>query len=205
MVRHIRYHDLRRAMLPQIYQAGVFTQFSVAVRTERRRHVDGATVENAIASFRPGTAVQDVRLLADIVEDALGPTLLAAALMTAFGVVALLLAAVGVYGAFSYYVAERMSDFAVRSRARCVAVGDSPGFVLARCVGMAVAGIAFGLIGAASLGRIGADALYGVHAWDAGVYVGAMACISIVALFAAGLPARRASSVDPGRWLTRIS
>ena len=204
VVRHIRYHDLRRPLLPQIYQAGLFTQFSVAARASGNAALVARTVETAIATFRPGTAVQDVRLLADVVKEALGPTLLAAALMTTFGVVALLLAAVGVYGVFSYYVAERMSDFAVR-----LALGASPSeiyrFVLARCVGMAVVGIALGLIGAASLGRVGADALYGVHAWDAGVYVGALACITIVALCAAALPARRASSVDPGRWLTRIS
>lgn len=204
VVRHIRYHDLRRPMLPQIYEAGLFAQFSMAVRASGDAASLAQTVENAIESVRPGTAVQDVRLLSDIVEEALGPTLLAAALMTTFGVVALLLAAVGVYGAFSYWVAERMSDFAVR-----LALGASPSeiyrFVLTRCLSMAAAGLAFGLIGAATLGAVGADLLYGVNSWDAGIYVGAMACLSTVALFAAGLPARRAARVDPKHWLTRLS
>jgi putative ABC transport system permease protein len=204
VVRHIRYHDLRRPMLPQIYQAGLFTQFSVAVRASGDAASLAPTVERAIESFRPGTAVQDVRLLSDIVEEALGPTLLAAALMTTFGVVALLLAAVGVYGAFSYYVAERMGDFAVR-----LALGASPSeiyrFVLARCLSMAATGLALGVIGAATFGRMGADLLYGVNAWDASIYIGAMVCLSTVALFAAGLPARRASRVDPKHWLTRVA
>ena len=101
VIRHIKYHDLRREMLPQIYRAGVFGPFSVAVRTDGDAATIAKPVADAIAGVRPGTAVQDIRPLADIVEGALGPTLLAASLMTAFGVVALLLAAVGVYGAFS--------------------------------------------------------------------------------------------------------
>ncbi len=204
VVRHIRYHDLRRPMLPQIYQAGLFTQFSVAVRATGDAASLAPAVEAAIESFRPGTAVQDIRLLSDIVEEALGPTLLAAALMTMFGLVALLLAAVGVYGAFSYYVSERMSDFAIR-----LALGASPleirRFVLTRCLGMAAAGLTLGLIGAAAFGSIGADLLYGVNAWDARIYLGAMVCLSTAAILAAGLPARRASNVDPKHWLTRMT
>jgi len=204
VIRHIRYHDLRRPMLSQIYQAGLFTQFSVAVRASMDADAVAQTVRNAIESLRPGTAVQDVRLLSDIVEEALGPTLLAAALMTAFGMVALLLAAVGVYGAFSYYVAERMNDFAVR-----VALGASPSeiqrFVLTRCFAMCGVGLALGLGAAALLGAVGADVLYGVHAWNAGVYAASVACLATVALFAASVPARRAGRVDPKHWLTRVS
>ncbi len=126
VVRHIRYHDLRRPLLPQIYQAGLFTQFSVAARASGDAALVARTVETAIATFRPGTAVQDVRLLADVVKEALGPTLLAAALMTTFGVVALLLAAVGVYGVFSVLRGGTHERLRGAARARCVAVGDLP-------------------------------------------------------------------------------
>ena len=204
VIRHIKYHDLRRAMLPQIYQAGVFTQFSMAVRTDGDVASITRPVQDAIAGARPGTAVQDVRPLADIVEVALGPTLLAASLMTAFGVVAVLLAAVGVYGAFSYYVSERSRDFAVR-----LALGASPAIirraVLARCGAMAAGGLALGVTGAALVGNVAAGLLYEVSAVDPGTYLGAVVCLAIVALIAAGLPAWRASRVDPKVGLTEVS
>jgi predicted permease len=204
VVRHIKYHDLRRPMLPQIYQPGVFMQFSMAVRTDGDVAVITRAVEEAIAGARPGTAVQDVRPLADIVETALGPTLLAASLMTAFGVVALLLAAVGVYGAFSYYVGERARDFAVR-----LALGASPATirraVLARSGAMAAAGLGLGIGGALLMGRIASGMLYEVSAVDPGTYIGAVLCLAVVAIIAAGVPAWRASRIDPKVGLMDVS
>src|SRR3712207_4144012 len=103
----MRYHDLRRQQLPQIYRGGLFRTFSVAIRTDGNAAALAGAMRTSIAEIRPGTAVQDVRLLATIVDDALGPMRVAVWLMTGFGVLALMLAAVGIYGVFSYFVGER--------------------------------------------------------------------------------------------------
>ena len=106
-------------------------------------------------AVRPGTAVQDVRLLADLVDDALGPMRVAVWLMTGFGVLALSLAAVGIYGVFSYFVGERTHEIAVR-----LALGATPTavrrLVVGRGLALTAAGLALGLVGAVAVSGIAA-------------------------------------------------
>jgi putative ABC transport system permease protein len=196
VVAHMRYHDLRRAQLPQIYRGGLFRTFSVAVRADADAGTLADPVRRAIADLRPGTAVQDVRLLGAIVDDALGPMRLAVWLMTGFGVIALALAAVGIYGVFSYFVGERTREIAVR-----LALGATPSavrrLVVARGLALTAAGLALGLIGAVAVSGAAASLLYEVNALDVATYLAAMLCLAAVAVAACWLPAHRASRVDP--------
>ena len=196
VVAHMRYHDLRRAQLPQIYRGGLFRTFSVAVRADADAGTLADPVRRAIADLRPGTAVQDVRLLGAIVDDALGPMRLAVWLMTGFGVIALALAAVGIYGVFSYFVGERTREIAVR-----LALGATPSavrrLVVARGLALTAAGLALGLIGAVAVSGAAATLLYEVNARDVATYLAAMLCLAAVAVAACWLPAHRASRVDP--------
>ena len=196
VVGHMRYHDLRRALLPQIYQPGVYTNFSVAVRTGGDPAQAGEAARRAIEALRSGTAVQDVRLLSDIVDEALGPMRLAVWLMTGFGVIALTLAAVGIYGVFSYFVGERTREIAVR-----LALGATPsdirGLVVRRGVRLLALGLGIGLTGAIAVSSAGASLLYEVSAFDVSTYVLAVVCLAGVAITACWLPARRASRLDP--------
>ena len=118
----------------------------------------------------------------------------------AFAVVATLLAAVGLYGVLAYAVAQRTREIGVR-----MALGAGEWsvrrLVLKQVGGMMVVGGALGVIGALALGRTAKSLLYGLEANDPVAVVSAAAVLTVVALGAAYLPARRASRVDPMRAL----
>ena len=118
------------------------------------------------------------------------------ALLVTFGVTALLLAAVGVYGLMSYSVAQRTGEMAVRS-----ALGSSAGQVMAlvmrRGLRLAVAGVVIGVIGAIGLRRVLASQLYDVSPLDPSVLFAVTALLFAVATLACFIPARRATRVDP--------
>ena len=196
VVSHMRYHDLRRAQLPQIYRGGVFRTYSLAIRADANAGSLAEPTRQLVSGIRPGTAVQDVRLLAAIVDDALGPMRVAVWLMTAFGALALVLAAVGIYGVFSYFVSERTHEIAVR-----LALGATPAavrrLVVARGLSLTVRGLAIGLLGAVIVSGAAMPLWYGINAFDVTTYAVAAVCVTAVAAAACSLPAYRASRVDP--------
>ena len=117
-------------------------------------------------------------------------------LMAAFALLALVLAAVGVYGVMAYSVAARTREIGVR-----VALGAQPknvfGMVVRQGLGAAGAGLTLGLLGAAALGRVMTSLLYGVKPTDAPTLIGVAAVLLAVVLAACLVPARRAVRVDP--------
>jgi predicted permease len=211
VVAHMRYHDLRRQLLPQIYHGGLFRTFSIAVRAESNAEALAGAVRSVVAPVSPkaaagaaaGTAIQEVRLLGSIVDDALGPMRVAVWLMTGFGTLALILAAVGIYGVFSYFVGDRTQEIAVR-----LALGATPAgvrrLVVRRGLTLTSAGLAFGLFGSVVVSGIAKRLLYEAQAFDVGVVTTAAVCVSSVAVAACWLPARRASRVDPQAGLRQV-
>ncbi|HZB26853.1 MAG TPA: ABC transporter permease [Vicinamibacterales bacterium] len=200
VVAHMRAHDLRRQQLPQIYHGRLFRTYSVAIRGDANVGALANAVRAAIAEVRPGTAVQDVRQLGAIVDEALGPMRLAVWLMTAFGVLALTLAAVGIYGVFSYFVSERTHEISVR-----LALGATPSavrrLVVGRGLSLTLTGLAAGLTAAIAISGVAARLLYEVNALGVRSYAAAAVCVSLVAVAACWLPAHRASRVDPQQGL----
>lgn len=114
----------------------------------------------------------------------------------AFAVLALTLAAVGVYGVMAYTVSQRTREIAIR-----IALGASVSNVLKLVVGQGMAlvgaGVMVGLIGAWALTRVIASLLFGVSPTDPVVFVAAPALLSAIALLACYVPARRATPIDP--------
>lgn len=121
-------------------------------------------------------------------------------LLTLFAAIALLLAAIGLYGLISYGVEQRMQEIGIR-----VALGATRGgvlrMILMQGAKLAAIGIAAGLAAAFGLTRFLASLLYGVKAADPATFAAVALAIGLVALAASYLPALRASAVDPNRAL----
>jgi len=155
-----------------------------------------------VADLDPNLAVSGVRAMGDYVNVALLPARLAAILLGSFGLLALALAAIGIYGVVSYAVNQRTREIGIR-----MALGAETGNVLTLIVrqGMAPALLGLGLGFAAAFaaaGVLGAF-LYGIAPRDPVAFASALALLMLVAFFAAYVPARRAARVDPAaalRW-----
>jgi ABC-type antimicrobial peptide transport system permease subunit len=117
-------------------------------------------------------------------------------LIAVFGCVALVLAALGVYGVISYLVTQRIREFGIR-----VALGATAGTiarsVLARALALSSVGIAVGVAGALVVGRLIQSLLFDTSAFDAATFAAVAVMLLAVAGLAAWIPARRAASADP--------
>ncbi len=117
-------------------------------------------------------------------------------LMTVFGGSALLLAAIGIYGLMAYSVQQRTQEIGIRMALGALAT-DVRNIVVVQGMRLALVGVVLGTASALALARLIAGILYGVEAHDPAVFVGIPILLSLVALLAVWLPARRASRVDP--------
>jgi len=193
VVGHLRLHDLTRPLLPQIYFPQQWVRFGLVVRGPASLAGD---VQRALHDVHPGIAVEGVRPLRAIVDGATGPTRLAMALMTAFGAIALVLAAVGIYGVVSFAVGQRTHEIAVR-----LALGARRGSIRRLVLGGALrvvsASVVVGGIAAALLAWAGRAVLYAVDPLDAATFAGSAAFLGLVALAACWLPAERAARGEP--------
>jgi ABC-type antimicrobial peptide transport system permease subunit len=117
-------------------------------------------------------------------------------LANAFGGVALFLATLGIYGVLAYLVAQRTREIGIR-----VALGSTRAgilrLVLREGLELVVIGLILGIVGAASLQKVVATAIYGVRPLDPFVLASVMVLLSIVTLAACVVPARRAMRVEP--------
>lgn len=132
----------------------------------------------------------------DTINASIARERLAMALLAVFGGIALILAAVGIYGVMAYSVTQRTREIAL-----CVALGASApevlGFVMRRSAIMACGGVFLGLIGTIALRRAVQSQLYEISALDPLVLIPVPLALLAVALVASFLPARRASRIDP--------
>ncbi len=155
-----------------------------------------AAVRHEIAQLDPNLAIFDVRTMQQHLRDALFLPRLAGTLFGIFGIVGLILAAVGLYGVISYSVTRRTREIGIR-----MALGAQIGNVQRLIVrqGMLLAGIAvvIGLPLALAVAKFSASFLYGIHPWDKPTFVAVPIFLATIALAACYLPARRASRVNP--------
>jgi predicted permease len=177
-------------------QVDDFGMPNMVVRTSLPLAALVPSVTAAIRATDPAMPTGEFRPLSDLVDRAASPRLFILELLTAFGAVALLLAALGIYGVLSFTVAERVPEIGIR-----MALGESAQQVLRRVVGRTLAlagsgigiGVVLSLVGTRSIGSL----LYGVAPTDPLTFLAMAAVLLAIAALAGFLPARRASRVDP--------
>ena len=192
--------NLNQALDPRPTMYYAATQFlwpsmTLVVRTTADVPV-APMVRRIVSAADPQLAVFNVRTMETLLETSTAQPRLTAWLVGLFAVLALLLAAIGVYGVLAYLVTQRTREIGVR-----LALGARPGSVLRLVVGhsfrLSAIGVALGAAAALLLGPAIESQLYGVRPRDAATLATVSAALLAVALLAAYLPARRATRVDP--------
>ncbi len=169
---------------------------SLVVRTRGEPLALASAVRDAVWAVDRDQPVSSIRSMGEIFDADVAARNTQLTLIGAFAALALLLAAVGLYGVLAYAVAQRTAEIGLRmalgaERARVVRT------VLGSALGVAVAGLALGTLGALGTGRLLRSFLFGVSATDWITLVTVAATILVVTLLASYVPARRAAAVDP--------
>ena len=157
------------------------------------------TMSNAIQEKlrqSTGLPVSDVRSMAEVVSRSVSRQKFNMWLMTVFGCSALLLAAIGIYGLMAYSVEQRTQEIGIRMALGAQAA-QVKNMIVRQGMVLALVGVAIGVGAALALARFISTFLYGVDRWDPAAFVAVPAVLTLVALVAVWLPARRASRVDP--------
>lgn len=169
---------------------------SLVVRGDMNPLLLSGAIEQAIWKVNNNQAVANIETLGEIKSESVAPARLRTALLAIFAGIALLLAAVGIYGVVSYSVAQRVREMAIR-----LALGASPGNLLKLVIGKTMlivfVGLALGGGAALALTRILASLLYDTNPTDWVTWVFSGALLAAVALLACYFPARRVTKVEP--------
>jgi predicted permease len=155
-----------------------------------------ATLQREMRSLEPTLPLYDVKTLTEHMKIPLFPAKIAAGALGSFGVLALVLAAVGIYGVMSYVVAGRTREIGLRM-ALGAQGGNVRSLILRQGMMLALIGSAIGLAIAFLATRLLKSVLYGVSAIDPTTFAGVTFLLGMVALLACWIPALRASRVDP--------
>ncbi|MHB8525977.1 MAG: ABC transporter permease [Candidatus Acidiferrales bacterium] len=195
IVGNVHQFGLDAAPTYDVYFSGGWTPY-LMIRTASDPHSIALAAAGVIRKIDPALPVADVMTMDEILSDTLGPRRFSAVLISVFAALALLLAAVGIYGVMSYMIGKRTNEIGIR-----MALGAHPRDVLRLVVAhgmkLAILGIGIGIAGALALTRLMASLLYGVAATDPLTFVTVALVLAIVALVACYIPARRAMRVDP--------
>jgi predicted permease len=199
VVRDSKYVTIGEAERPFLYRplALEYTpRLNVLLRMRGEPGAGLATLKQEVRALDPGLAVFNVASLADATAISLLPARIAGNLLGALGLVALALAALGIYGVLSFLVRARTREIGVR-----VALGATPMAVTMLVVRQAmtwtVTGAAIGTALALAATRLLAGFLYGINATDPLTFGAVLGLLTVIACLAALIPAFRASRVDP--------
>jgi predicted permease len=188
------------ALGQQTPDVGDFGYLRFLLRTPGDPHAVANSVRALLAQRYPNLLVLENETVADLMQDSVAEERLLAQLSSLFGVLALLLAATGLYGVMSYSTSRRTNEIGVR-----MALGAERGDVLRMVLGASLrllaAGVAGGLLLTVAALRVLSSRLYGLSASDPATIAAATAILALAVLLAAYLPARRATKVDPLRAL----
>jgi len=201
VMKDVTFDNIGEAAKPYVFfalaQESVRAGFgTLHVRTQLDAAALTPTLRKEIQSLDPALPLVNITTMEETIRQGLWASRTGAALLSIFGLLALLLAAIGVYGIMSYTVGKRTREIGIR-----MAIGAQRGdvlrLILHRGLLIAAAGLAAGLGSAFLAARYFQDFLFGIGADDALTYAAITLILSAVALLACYLPARRATRVDP--------
>jgi predicted permease len=200
VARDVRDHELRGAIPPRFYTAlAQSKEFASAFNVEIRTQVPAALMEpmrQLVREFDPDLAVVELRPLQGMIDDSINHERLIAKLSAVFGVIALVLASIGLYGVVSYTISRRVNEIGIR-----MALGaqreDVLWMVLRETLLLAFAGVAVGLLFALAAARLVTSLLFGLSGHDPVTLAASTAILVVVALLAGAIPGSRATRVNP--------
>jgi putative ABC transport system permease protein len=199
VVADVRNDDVDAPPVPQVYlplAQNPKRQMSVVAKSAGDPLAAIGAVRQAAAAAGQEQAMHDIQTMDDVVRSDLESTRVLVTLLKAFAAVALMLAAVGIYGVLSHAVSQRSHEIGVR-----MALGAQPRDVVKMVVGrsltLTLVGVALGLVAAAVLGRGLSSVLYNVGGSYPAVFAGGAGILALVALLASLVPAWRAARVQP--------
>jgi predicted permease len=169
---------------------------NIVLRTTLPPASIAGAITRIVHEVDPSVPIVRLRNMEEVFAESIGRRRLLAQLLTSFAALALVLAAVGTYGVFSYMVAERRREIGIR-----MALGAARSTILAQIMRqgarLTAVGVAAGLAGAYAANRMIASMLFGIESTDAVTIVFVVITIAVVAVLACWVPAFRASRVDP--------
>lgn len=202
IVNNVKLYGLDVESGPAIYfsvfqvESGISFQTVFAIRTYGDPVALIPAVRNQIWSVDKELPIYDVSTMKDVVAESLAQRRFTLWLLSSFAGIALLLAAIGLYGVISYSVTQRTQEMGVR-----MALGASPRDLLQLIVGsgtrLACLGIGAGILTALVLTRFMSSMLFGVHPADPLTFAAVSLLLLFVVLLASYMPARRATKIDP--------
>jgi putative ABC transport system permease protein len=197
VVQDSRYSSVWATAQPCIYTPYSKTPGSfLIVRTSGRPEDFIVLVTKEWTRLAPRSPVYDFRTADDLLSRALAPQRVAAGVFGSFGLLAVLLSALGLYSVMSYNVARRTREIGIR-----LAIGARPGTVvmqvIAKAMEIAGIGVLVGGLVSAALARFLSSQVKGVSVHDAATFASVASLLAAVALFAAAIPARRAAAIEP--------
>jgi predicted permease len=196
VVGDAKYNEVSRDVAPTVYTPLLGGRATFALRTAIDPRTLIPAVRRVVRELDPDLPIISIQTQAEQIEKTLFEQRLIADLSGLFGLLALMLACVGVYGVVSYGVAVRTNEIGIR-----MALGASPshilGLVLRQSAVLTLSGVGLGMAGAVALTRVAKALLYGVTPTDTAAFAGALVIMPVVAMIASYVPARRATKVDP--------
>ena len=171
-------------------------EMNIVVRTAMNPGATAIALQTVLSSLDKNEALSTIRTMQDVIASSVSEPKFSALLVAIFAVLALGLAAVGLYGLIAYSVSQHTNEIGIR-----MALGATPksilGIVLGRGMKLALTGAAIGVVLALALGRFLQSLLFEVRATDLPILGGVCALLLVVAAAACYVPARRAMRVDP--------
>ncbi len=199
VVGDVRNDDVDAPPLPQVYlphAQNAASDMSLVIRTSGAPLEQVSAVRRSIGTLDRKLPIYDVATMDKLLFDDLAGARIVVELLFAFAALALLLAAVGIYGVMAYGVSHRAHEIGLRM-ALGARTGDVLWMVIRQGMTLALIGLALGLAGALALTRLMTSMLYGVGATDPLTFSLVSLLLALVVLLACWIPARRATRVDP--------